>query len=115
MYKHSLLITIISLCLYLFISFYYSKGIIVFAEELKNDVSNFEVDSKIYTEDYEDDIKLVDEIGSIKGVEESNYKEETSGENVDMQEDNNFKVMIIFCFGLIAGLVVGNYITGFVK
>lgn len=88
----------------------------MFAEELKNDVSNFEVDSEIYTEDYEDDIKLVDEIGSIRVVEESNYEEETSaGENVDMQEDNNFRVMIIFCFGLIAGLVVGNYITGFVK
>lgn len=30
-------------------------------------------------------------------------------------EDNQYKIMVVFCFGLCAGVIVGHFLTGFIK
>ena len=74
---------------------------------------------------------LSDSIGYIEEVneleDEENYTEtdsdnsdgidvsENQAENGEVMNDDQFRIMIIFCFGLCAGVVVGHFLTGFIK
>lgn len=29
--------------------------------------------------------------------------------------ENSFRIMVVFCFGLVAGVIVGHFLTGFIK
>ena len=52
-----------------------------------------------------------------------NYSEDLSGDNSDseteseedMTNNDKFEIMIVFCFGLCAGVIVGHFLTGFIK
>ena len=88
---------------------------------------DLEQDHKMENEEnyFEDEI-LVDTIQRIS--EDPEDQTDNNDENVvyedpedqtetdeDMNENNNFYVMVIFGFGLLAGLWVGNIMTGFLK
>lgn len=102
------------------------------AEELTEDIENgyFSLDE----EDTEDsDSVLSDVTGVISLNEDTNndiYSEdytfdterndvsedsEENAENVPIMNDDQFRIMIIFCFGLCAGVIVGHFLTGFIK
>lgn len=60
-------------------------------------------DNNIYTEgdsDLENDSEV---------VEDSQVMED------DITENQKFQLMIIFCFGLVTGVIVGHFLTGFIK
>lgn len=80
------------------------------------------------------DSVLSDSIGRIEKVDEDmdmennseDYTEDTERDNVsenqsDNEEevsdmnDNGFQIMIIFSFGLLVGVLVGHFLTGFIK
>ena len=66
---------------------------------------------------------LRDVVAAIEGEEE--LIDEDRVDNMDYEnndnstmEDNNydnFKIMVIFCFGLSVGVIVGHFLTGFIK
>ena len=67
---------------------------------------------------------LSDSIGiiSLNEMEDfENYSENDSIESdiseneENMSSDDKFRIMIVFCFGLCAGVIVGHFLTGFIK
>lgn len=66
---------------------------------------------------------LRDIIATIEGEDE--VIDEDRDDNMDYENSDNstmenngydnFKIMVIFCFGLSIGIIVGHFLTGFVK
>lgn len=95
------------------------------AEELSDSIENgfVSLDEEIESDSSE---LLSDSIDYIQGVNddmenESNFEEDysdstsDSSSEEDMTNDDKFHIMIIFCFGLCAGVIVGHFLTGFIK
>ena len=61
-------------------------------------------------EDYETDSEI--DSDNSDGIDVS--ENQTENEE-DMNTNDQFRIMIIFCFGLCAGVVVGHFLTGFIK
>ena len=67
------------------------------------------------------DITQVDDDNSENFTEDSTYSEdniENSESDLSMAEimnEDQYRIMVIFCFGLLAGVVVGHFLTGFIK
>ena len=66
---------------------------------------------------------LRDVVAAIEGEEE--LIDEDRVDNMDYENNDNstmennsydnFKIMVIFCFGLSVGVIVGHFLTGFIK
>lgn len=68
-----------------------------------------------------DSIGYIGEVNELEASEnysnsDSDYQaEDDISENEEVMNDDQFRIMIIFCFGLCAGVVVGHFLTGFIK
>lgn len=61
-----------------------------------------------YGENYSDDYSE-DTDGDSFSENQSDYEE------ISDMNDNQFRIMVIFCFGLSIGVIVGHFLTGFIK
>ena len=103
----------------------------VHAEEIVEEIDGY---LPLMEEDQEDSVPLLHEY--IKPIEEVEYESEDNNSDPqgdsDMQNDSDvvedsqvmedditnddkFRIMIIFCFGLVTGVIVGHFLTGFIK
>lgn len=86
------------------------NGFVSLDEETESDSSKVLSDSIGYIEEVNDDLE-----------NESSYEEwfadsaSDSSVEEDMTNDDKFHIMVIFCFGLCAGVIVGHFLTGFIK
>lgn len=68
-----------------------------------------------------DSIRYIGEVNELEDSENDSYSdtdyqtEDDLSENEEVMNDDQFRIMIIFCFGLCAGVVVGHFLTGFIK
>lgn len=103
-------------------------SILVKAEEIRNGyLSSLEEDQDnidLVLSDNETDMEtLNDTIQNIQDFADSDsdyentddVSEDTQTNEEDMNNEDQFRIMIIFCFGLVAGVIIGNYLTGFIK
>lgn len=66
---------------------------------------------------------LRDIIATVEGEDEvidedrnnNIYYENSDNSTVEDNNYDNFKIMVIFCFGLSIGVIVGHFLTGFIK
>lgn len=75
----------------------------------------------------QDTIRYISEVDNELENEENNqedYQDYQDGDNIssspaeneeDMNKEDQFKIMVIFCFGLCAGVIVGHFLTGFIR
>lgn len=123
--NRKLLFFISAICFYSFISFHMFNSIYVHAEEVIEDF-DINLDDEIYSNIEEYGPELSDTIKPIKDniSQDSDYeKDNQDGDNVHVDQEENKEVMIenpmyymvVFCFGLVSGVIVGNYMTGFIK
>ena len=75
-----------------------------------------EQDTRNVLYDYKESIVSVND----EMEDSENYTEDMSDNNTDtieedMTDNDKFHIMIIFCFGLCAGVIVGHFLTGFIK
>ena len=102
-------------------------SILVKAEEIRNGyLSSLEEDQDnidLVLSDNETDMELLnDTIQNIQDFADSdseyentdNVSEDTQTNEEDLNNEDQFRIMIIFCFGLVAGVIIGNYLTGFI-
>lgn len=46
---------------------------------------------------------------------DSFFENQSDNEEISDMNDNQFRIMVIFCFGLSIGVIVGHFLTGFIK
>ena len=91
--------------------------------KLKN-AQNYE-DEKTIDTVLSDNIGYIGEVNELENQEdnqEDNQDYETRddissdmSDNEEVMSNDQFRIMVIFCFGLCAGVVVGHFLTGFIK
>lgn len=111
--------------LFVWILSVYFYHINAMASDLTGKIQMIAIDEDGYISLLEEDEKntgilLSDSIGDIETLNEdydndNEYNDSNMDNGVDSTEYDNFKIMVIFCFGLVAGVIVGNYLSGFVK
>lgn len=106
---------------------------IVQAKEIAEDIEDGYLPPNEETEQDSGEV-LSDNIGKIEEVndtdrdnnsedftedENSNVLQEDRQDNEETDEepmtDNQFRILVIFCFGLSVGVIVGHFLTGFIK
>lgn len=124
----------IGLFLYIFISLFTAKKMVVRAEEMKEKVEDIienEMDQYNDIEELEEesnDDGLHDVIQHIKknyleleenqkDSEERDNGSENKPENEETMTNNNdqYFLMIIFSIGVLSGIIAGHFLTGFIK
>lgn len=87
-------------------------------------LSLFEEDSKDTSQVLYDNIRYISEVEDEHLFYTENYSE---GSSQDMPNDNKieneeaitttdtFRIMVVFCFGLVSGVIVGDILTRFIK
>lgn len=74
--------------------------------------------------DYTGVIALNENSDDISDTENDTYNTNTENVSEDSQtyeesdsimNDDQFRIMCIFCFGLCSGIIVGHFLTGFIK
>lgn len=65
-------------------------------------------------------IILSDTFGNFETMNENDDYNDTVTENDtdlggDSMQYDNYKIMVVFCFGLLTGVIVGHFLTGFIK
>lgn len=106
-------------------SLYLSKAYTVKAKviEIVDDgyISYMEEDHKVSDNVLSDSIKLISEVEDEDQIHSSeivsNNSEDFSYSEVsdDMNNVSEFHIMCVFGFGLIVGVIVGHFLTGFIK
>lgn len=133
MFKRGLLISIVGgvfyICLVLLWTREYSI-LQVQAKEIVFQVNDNGLIESIESMEQSDKEVLSDSIENIVAVNDDdevyNFQEDQaynqdmetesiSQEDETMNNDDQFRIMIVFCFGLCAGVVVGHFLTGFIK
>lgn len=133
MFKRGLLISIVGgvfyICLVLLWAREYSI-LQVQAKEIVFQVNDNGLIESIESMEQSDKEVLSDSIENIVAVNDDdevyNFQEDQaynqdmetesiSQEDETMNNDDQFRIMIVFCFGLCAGVVVGHFLTGFIK
>lgn len=136
--KRALLISLIGGIFYICLMLLWGRQyqiLTVHAKEVKENMENIEngylsldeestEDSDTVLHDYKGNIE-VDENTDGDSITEDNTEDteridvsENStedGENLQVMNDDQFRIMIIFCFGLSVGVIVGHFLTGFIK
>lgn len=123
--NRKLLFLISAICFYSFISFHMFNSIYVHAAEIIEDL-DINLDDEIYSNTEEVDPELSDTFKPIKETISEDSDTETdnkdgdnvfndSEENEEVMTENPIYYMVVFCFGLVLGVIVGNYMTGFIK
>ena len=82
---------------------------ISFVEEDEQNTSNVLYDYK------ESIVPVNDEVEDSENYTEDMSDNNTDSIEEDMTDNDKFHIMIIFCFGLCAGVIVGHFLTGFIK
>lgn len=49
------------------------------------------------------------------GYEDYNENSESDISDSEIMNEDQYRIMIIFCFGLLAGILAGHFLTGFIK
>lgn len=67
-----------------------------------------------------DSIQYIGEVNELEDSKNDSYSdtdtsEDDISENDEVMNEDQFRIMVIFCFGLCAGVVVGHFLTGFIK
>lgn len=133
MFKRGLLISIVGgvfyICLVLLWTREYSI-LQVQAKEIVFQVNDNGLIESIDSMEQSDKEVLSDSIENIVAVNDDdevyNFQEDQaynqdmetesiSQEDETMNNNDQFRIMIVFCFGLCAGVVVGHFLTGFIK
>ena len=85
--------------------------------EIEEDSDSILSDSIKYIADVDDELEdLQNDSETDTNYSDGNDVSENQTENAEtMNNDDQFKIMIIFCFGLCAGVIVGHFLTGFIK
>ena len=101
------------------------KKTIVYANEVAEEGNGyFSLMEKISEDDdkvLHDNIKYISEVvdeSNISGVDDTendSYDTENDSAGEDMNSMNEFQIMVIFSFGLLVGVIVGHFLTGFIK
>ena len=100
-------------------------GLSVKANELTDVIENGYL--PLYEEIEQDNVEILsDSVRYISGVNDEMEDQENFSDDYQDNQDSNvmeeditnedkYKIMIIFCFGLLSGVIVGHFLTGFIK
>lgn len=77
-------------------------------------------DKEVLSDSIENIVALNDDDEVYNFQEDQAYNQDMETESISqedetMNNDDQFRIMIVFCFGLCAGVVVGHFLTGFIK
>ena len=96
---------------------YSNIGLIPFIQEDTESDYNVLHDNIIYIAEVNDEMEDSENITEDYSEDSGrNDVSEDSEENAETMNDYNaFQIMVVFCFGLCAGVVVGHFLTGFIR
>ena len=94
----------------------FEDGYLSLMEEDQEDQPEILSDTIVYLDSLDEDKDLSDNSEDIQNNENADdVLSDSETDEETMNNDDQFRIMIVFCFGLCVGVIVGHFLTGFIK